>query len=274
MADAAGNRFVSLLSLMARLRGDGGCPWDREQTRASLKPYLVEEAYEVLEAIAEGSRDHLVEELGDLLFQVVFHCQLGAETEEFTIDDVIGQLCAKMTRRHPHVFGDRVVADSREALAQWEQIKHEEASGKDRAGSALDGVPAALPALLRAQRLQTKAARVGFDWTRWQDAWSKVQEEMGEAGEALEAGDDDRAADELGDLLFSMVNVARLRGMDAEECLRRSSEKFTRRFGKVEAEMRAGGRSVTEASTEDLDRAWEAVKAREGADLPGTGTRP
>ncbi len=249
MADAAGNRFVSLLSLMARLRGDGGCPWDREQTRASLKPYLLEEAYEVLEAIDEGSRDHLVEELGDLLFQVVFHCQLGAETEEFTIDDVIGQLCAKMTRRHPHVFGDRVVADSREALAQWEQIKHEEASGKDRAGSALDGVPAALPALLRAQRLQTKAARVGFDWTRWQDAWSKVQ-------------------------LFSMVNVARLRGMDAEECLRRSSEKFTRRFGKVEAEMRAGGRSVTEASTEDLDRAWEAVKAREGADLPGTGKRP
>ncbi len=194
MADAAGNRFVSLLSLMARLRGDGGCPWDREQTRASLKPYLLEEAYEVLEAIDEGSRDHLVEELGDLLFQVVFHCQLGAETEEFTIDDVIGQLCAKMTRRHPHVFGDRVVADSREALAQWEQIKHEEASGKDRAGSALDGVPAALPALLRAQRLQTKAARVGFDWTRWQDAWSKVQEEMGEAGEALEAGDDDRRA--------------------------------------------------------------------------------
>jgi tetrapyrrole methylase family protein/MazG family protein len=274
MADAAGNRFVSLLSLMARLRGDGGCPWDREQTRASLKPYLLEEAYEVLEAIEEGSRDHLVEELGDLLFQVVFHCQLGAESGEFTMDDVIGQLCAKMTRRHPHVFGDRVVADAREALAQWEQIKHEEASGKDRAGSALDGVPAALPALLRAQRLQAKAARVGFDWTRWQDAWSKVREEMGETAEALEAADDDRVADELGDLLFSMVNVARLRGMDAEECLRRSSEKFTRRFGKVEAEMRAGGRSVTEASMEDLDRSWEAVKAREGADLPGTGTRP
>jgi tetrapyrrole methylase family protein / MazG family protein len=274
MADAAGSRFVSLLALMARLRGDGGCPWDREQTRASLKPYLLEEAYEVLEAIDEGSRDHLVEELGDLLFQVVFHCQLGAETGEFTMDDVIGQLCAKMTRRHPHVFGDRVVADAREALAQWEQIKREEGSGKDRAGSTLRGVPAALPALLRAQRLQTKASRVGFDWTRWQDAWSKVHEEMGEAGEALEAGDDERVADELGDLLFSMVNVARLRGMDAEQCLRRSSEKFTRRFGKVEAEMRAGGRSVTEASTEDLDRAWEAVKAREGADLPGTGPRP
>jgi MazG family protein len=190
------------------------------------------------------------------------------------MDDVIERLCAKMTRRHPHVFGDRVVADAREALAQWEQIKHEEAVGQDRRGSSLDGVPAALPALLRAQRLQAKAARVGFDWARWQDAWSKVQEELGEAGEALEAGDDDRVADELGDLLFSMVNVARLRGMDAEECLRRSSEKFTRRFEKVEAEMRAGGRSVTEASMEDLDRAWEAVKAQEGADLPGTGTRP
>jgi tetrapyrrole methylase family protein/MazG family protein len=274
MADAAGNRFVSLLSLMARLRGEGGCPWDREQTRASLKPYLLEETYEVLEAIDEGSRDHLVEELGDLLFQVVFHCQLGAEAGEFTMEDVIERLCAKMTRRHPHVFGDRVVSDAREALAQWEQIKLEEASGKDGAASSLDGVPVALPALLRAQRLQAKAARVGFDWARWQDAWTKVQEELGEAGEALEASDDDRVADELGDLLFSMVNVARLRGMDAEDCLRRSTEKFTRRFEKVEAQMKAGGRSVTDASMEDLDRAWDAVKAQEGADLPGTGTRP
>jgi tetrapyrrole methylase family protein/MazG family protein len=274
MADAAGNRFVSLLSLMARLRGEGGCPWDREQTRASLKPYLLEETYEVLEAIDEGSRDHIVEELGDLLFQVVFHCQLGAEAGEFTMEDVIERLCTKMTGRHPHVFGDRVVSDAREALAQWEQIKREEAAGKDRVVSSLGGVPAALPALLRAQRLQAKAARVGFDWTRWQDAWNKVQEELGEVGEALEAGDDDRVADELGDLLFSMVNVARLRGMDAEDCLRRSSEKFTRRFEKVEAQMRAGGRSVTDASMEDLDRAWDAVKAQEGADLPGTGTRP
>src|SRR5260370_12539730 len=216
MADARGTRCVPLLSIMARLRGDGGCPWDREQTRASLKPYLVEEAYEVLEAIDEGSRDHSGGGLGDVLFQVVFHCQLGAETEEFTIDDVIGQLCAKMTRRHPHVFGDRVVADSREALAQWEQIKHEESSGKDRAGSALDGVPAALPALLPAQRLQTKAARVGFDWTRWQDAWSKVQEEMGEAGEALEAGGGEPGGGGVGGLVLSMGNGSRLRGLDAQ----------------------------------------------------------
>ena len=274
MADAAGSRFVSLLSLMARLRGDGGCPWDREQTRASLKPYLLEEAYEVLDAIDEGSRYDLVEELGDLLFQVVFHCQLGEEAGEFTMDDVIRQLCVKMTRRHPHVFGDRVVTDAREARAQWEQIKHEEAAGKDRPGSTLDGVPGgatgAAPGSAPADeglpgrlRLDALAGCLGQGPRR-----------DGRGRRGARGGDDDRVADELGDLLFSMVNVARLRGMDAEECLRRSSEKFTRRFGKVEAEMRAGGRSVTEASTEDLDRAWEAVKAQEGADLPRTGPRP
>ena len=264
MADAAGTRFVSLLSLMARLRGEGGCPWDRQQTRASLRPYLIEEAYEVVQAIDEGSRDHLVEELGDLLFQVVFHSQLGAEAGEFTMEDVIAQLCAKMTRRHPHVFGNSVVADAQDALAQWERIKHDESGGSQRPGSALDGVPASLPALLRAQRLQLKASRVGFDWTRWQDAWAKVEEEMRELQDALNQDDTERVADEFGDLLFSMVNVARLRGMDSEDCLRRAAEKFTRRFGKVEAEMRAGGRAVNEASAEDLDRAWEAVKAQEG----------
>jgi MazG family protein len=270
MADAAGTRFVSLLSLMARLRAEGGCPWDREQTRASLRPYVIEEAYEVVQAIDEGSRDHLVEELGDLLFQVVFHSQLGAEAGEFTMDDVVAQVCDKMTRRHPHVFGDREVADSREALAQWEQIKREEAGSS---GSALDGVPASLPALLRAQRLQSKAARVGFDWTGWPDAWSKVGEEVAEVQEALAGGNDARVADELGDLLFSIVNVARLRGMDAEDCLRRASEKFTRRFGKVETEMKAAGRTVTGASAADLDQAWEAVKAQERPGRPEPGMR-
>lgn len=271
MADAAGTRFVSLLSLMARLRAEGGCPWDREQTRASLRPYVIEEAYEVVQAIDEGSRDHLVEELGDLLFQIVFHSQLGAEAGEFTMEDVLGRLCDKMTRRHPHVFAESVVSDSREALAQWERIKRQEAGS---AGSPLDGVPAALPALLRAQRLQAKASRVGFDWPNWQDAWSKVGEEVGEVQEALATQDDGRVADEIGDLLFSIVNVARLRGMDAEECLRRASEKFTRRFGKVEAEMKAAGRTVTDASAEELDRAWETVKARESRGIPGTGARP
>ena len=271
MADAAGTRFVSLLSLMARLRAEGGCPWDREQTRVSLRPHVLEEAYEVVQAIDEGSRDHLVEELGDLLFQVVFQSQLGAETGEFTMEDVLERLCDKMTRRHPHVFGARPVADAREALAQWERIKQAEAGATGRDGSVLDGVPAALPALLRAQRLQTKAARVGFDWSAWPEAWKKAQEEVAEVQDALGSGDDARVADELGDLLFSIVNVARLRGMDAEDCLRRASEKFTRRFGRVEAEMKAGGRTVTEASAEELDRVWEAVKADERR--PGPGMR-
>ncbi len=263
MADSPGARFESLLSIMARLRGEGGCPWDREQTRESLKPYLIEEAYEVVQAIDEHSRDHLIEELGDLLFQVVFHCQVAAERGEFTIAEVLERLSDKMTRRHPHVFGDRVVADAREALAQWERIKHGESvdAGVDR--SALDGVPRPLPALLRAQRLQVKAARAGFDWGAWQEAWEKVREEMAEVDEALAHGERKRVEDELGDLLFSMVNVARLQGIDAEDCLRRAADKFTRRFKEVEGDMRAGGRTVNEASAEDLDRAWEAAKARE-----------
>ncbi len=273
MADAAGTHFASLLSLMARLRGEGGCPWDREQTRSSLRPYLVEETYEVLHAIDEGSREHLVEELGDLLFQVVFHCQLGSEAGEFTMEDVIDGLCTKMTRRHPHVFGNNIVGDSREALAQWERIKRDEAIDAGRGRSALEGVPASLPALLRAQRLQAKASQVGFDWTDWELAWQKVQEEVAEVEGALRTGNENRVADEFGDLLFSMVNVARLRGMDAEDCLRRASEKFTRRFEKVEVEMKAGGRTVAEASAEDLDRVWEAIKAQENPDVPGTGPR-
>ncbi len=268
MAESPGARFESLLSLMARLRGDGGCPWDLAQTRESLKPYLIEEAYEVLEAIAEGGPDHLVEELGDLLFQVVFHCQIAGERGEFTMADVLERLSDKMTRRHPHVFGDRVVTDAREALAQWERLKRDEGDGG--AASVLDGVPRTLPALLRAQRLQVKAARVGFDWTAWQEAWKKVQEEMAEVNEALARGDAARVEDELGDLLFSMVNVARLQGIDAEDCLRRAADKFTRRFTEVEADMRAGGRMVSDASAEELDRAWEAAKAREPRASRGT----
>src|SRR5262245_35148219 len=203
MATSAAARFDALLSLLARLRGEGGCPWDREQTRASLKPYLVEEAYEVLQAIDEHDVDHLTEELGDLLFQVVFHCQVASEAGEFTMDDVLERLVDKMTRRHPHVFANQPVADAQEALRQWERIKRAE-SGPDGPGSALGGVPASLPALLRAARLQAKAGRVGFDWMTWQGARAKLAEEMEEMDDALHQGDPARIRDEIGDVLFSM----------------------------------------------------------------------
>jgi tetrapyrrole methylase family protein / MazG family protein len=271
MADSAGALFEALLSLMGRLRGDGGCPWDREQTRASLVPYLIEETYEAIEALGEGQTDHIVEELGDVLFQVVFHCQIGQEQGEFTMADVLHGILRKMTRRHPHVFADAEVADAREALNQWERIKRAEGDSDGSSKSALDGVPKSLPSLLRAQRLQVKAGRVGFDWPTWRDAWNKVREEMAETDEAMAQGDASRVRAELGDVLFSLVNVARLLDIDAEDSLRQAADTFTRRFKEVEAAMRAEGRQVDEASAEDLDRQWEAAKSREATRRDGAG---
>jgi MazG family protein len=269
MADSTGPLFEALLSLMDRLRAEGGCPWDREQSRASLKPYLIEEAYEALEALDANETGHIVEELGDVLFQVVFHCQIAREQGEFTMADVLQAVLQKMTRRHPHVFGNSEVANSGEALRQWEQIKRTEAGAEGIPRSVLDGVPKSLPSLLRAQRLQFKAGRVGFDWPTWRDAWSKVREEMAEADEAMVVGDADRVKAELGDLLFSLVNVARLLEIDAEGSLRQAADTFTRRFKEVEAAMRAEGRQVDEASPEELDRQWLAVKSREGLERGG-----
>jgi MazG family protein len=271
MADSAGVLFEALLSLMGRLRGEGGCPWDREQTRASLKPYLIEEAYEALEALDEGRTDHIVEELGDVLFQVVFHCQIAQERGEFTMAEVLQEVLRKMTSRHPHVFADAQVADARQALSQWERIKRAEGRGDGSPRSALDGVPQSLPSLLRAQRLQVKAGRVGFDWPTWQEAWNKVGEEVAETEEAMAAGDAARIKDEIGDLLFSLVNVARLLEIDAEDSLRKAADTFTRRFKEVEAAMRADGRQVDEASADDLDREWEAAKSREASGGGGAG---
>jgi len=272
MADSTGPLFEALLSLMDRLRAEGGCPWDREQTHASLRPYLIEETYEALEALDVGETGHIVEELGDVLFQVVFHCQIAREQGEFTMADVLQAVIQKMTRRHPHVFGNTEVANSGEALRQWEQIKRTEAGAEGTPRSALDGVPKSLQSLLRAQRLQVKAGRVGFDWPTWREAWSKVREEMVEADEAMVAGDADRVKAELGDLLFSLVNVARLLEIDAEGSLRQAADTFTRRFKEVEAAMRAEGRQVDEASPEELDRQWLAVKSREGLERAGDGS--
>jgi tetrapyrrole methylase family protein/MazG family protein len=262
MTDSPGTLFDSLLDVMARLRGEHGCPWDKEQTRDSLKPYLIEEAYEVLEALDGGRRDALLEELGDLLFQVVFHAQMARESGEFTMADVLERLVAKMVRRHPHVFGDRTVTTAQEALSQWERIKHAEGGGGAR--SVLDGLPRSLPALLRARRIQEKAARVGFDWKTPEAAWAKVNEELAESEAALASGDAGKLQEEFGDLLFALVNVARLLGLDAEGCLQQAVEKFRRRFVRMEAEIAAEGKRLTQASLEEMDRSWELVKGDEG----------
>jgi MazG family protein len=263
MTQSPGVLFERLLDIMHRLRGPSGCPWDREQTRTSLKPYLIEESYEVLEAIESGRSEPLREELGDLLFQVVFHAEIAAEREEFTMADVLVRLEDKMVSRHPHVFGDASVDTPHQALAQWEAIKQREAAAQGRRRSVIEGVPRALPSLLRAQRIQSKAARVNFDWPDAQAAWTKVEEEVREASAALAAGDRERLQEELGDVLFSLVNVARLSALDAEDALHGAIEKFRRRFTTMEDDLIARGKSVASVSSEELEDSWEAVKAQE-----------
>jgi MazG family protein len=263
MTDPPGILFERLLDIMQRLRGPQGCPWDREQTRASLKAYVIEEAYEVVEAIDGADPGDLREELGDLLLQVVFLAQLAAEQQDFAMADVLTGLIDKMITRHPHVFGDASVGSAQEALNQWEALKHREATATGRRHSVLDGVPRALPALLRAQRLQTKAARVRFDWPDAPAAWQKVEEEVREAAEAMAAGSAERIREELGDVLFSLVNVARLASLDAEDVLDGAIEKFRRRFADMEADLDAQGKSVTSVSQDDMERSWEAAKAQE-----------
>jgi tetrapyrrole methylase family protein/MazG family protein len=266
MTQSPGALFEQLLAIMARLRSTDGCPWDRDQTRTSLKPYLIEEAYEVLEAIESGDPDALREELGDLLLQVVFHARIAVERDEFDMADVLARLNDKMVNRHPHVFGEAVVGSPTEALSQWESIKRAEARDRGEERSVLAGVPRALPALVRAQRIQSKAARVNFDWPDARAAWRKVEEEMREAEAAVAAGDAERVFEEVGDLLFSLVNVARLSNIDAEDACQRTIEKFRRRFTEMEADLIARGTSVSTESAAELERAWERAKSRERDD--------
>jgi tetrapyrrole methylase family protein/MazG family protein len=257
----AGQRFLELLTIMSRLRGEGGCPWDREQTRDSIRPFLVEETYEVLDALDSGDPGRLREELGDLLFQVVFHTELARERGEFSMADLLEAVLAKMTRRHPHVFGDRRVGSAEEALAQWEAIKRSEGDGRLR--SALAGVPGGLPALHRAQRVQQKAARVGFDWTDAGAALEKVREEVDEVARALGQGGGEPLRAELGDLLFSVVNVARLAHEDPESALQAAVRRFGRRFESMEEAARDEGRELAALSPDEMERLWERAKALE-----------
>jgi tetrapyrrole methylase family protein/MazG family protein len=251
-----------LVEIMARLRRS--CPWDREQTHASLVRYLIEETYEVVEAIEARNDAELCEELGDLLFQIVFHAQLATERGKFSIADVIDALSDKMIRRHPHVFGDVAVANVEQVWANWEQLKSLEATGQSRS-SKLDGIPVHLGALQRGQKMQEKAARVGFDWTDARDITEKLSEELRELAEArIRAGDlkpeDPHVREELGDVIFTVVNLARRLGVDAEGAMRDANAKFDRRFRYMEAFAVAQGRQLNDMSLDELENLWQQAK--------------
>jgi MazG family protein len=256
-----------LLDIMARLRDPRrGCPWDLRQTYASIVPYTLEEAYEVADAIQRGDMAELRDELGDLLFQVVFYSQIAREEGHFDFDDVARGIGDKMLRRHPHVFGDAEYRDDEQLRLAWEQKKAEErvARGSVAEHSQMDGVARALPALIRAEKLQRRAARVGFDWPDARGAFDKVREEFAEIEAELEPADPDRLQDELGDLLFAMVNLVRLLGQDAEQTLSRANEKFERRFRSMErALIDAGCRDLRSLTLHELDAAWEQIKRSE-----------
>jgi MazG family protein len=275
--------FQDLVALMARLRSPEGCPWDREQTYATLAPMLLEEAYEAFEAVEEaraGRPANLCEELGDLLFQIVFYAQVASERGEFTIDDVTGQIHAKMVRRHPHVFGDVVVRDNEELLRNWEALKAEEkrASGTgagDENASILDGVSSRAPALMEAHQLATKAARVGFDWRNVDEIFDKLHEEVEELREAIrDSRDADplaeselahrRVREEVGDLLFAVTNIARHLDAEPEAALKLTNRKFRRRFRHIERGLKERGRELGQATIEEMEELWQEAKNRSG----------
>ena len=250
--------FVRLLAIMDQLRQEGGCPWDREQTRHSLKPFLIEEAYEVIEAIETGEPDKIKEELGDLLFQIIFHAKISEERGEFSIEDIIKTTAEKMIKRHPHVFAQKKLQNAQEVLIQWEGIKQAE-----NKRSILEGVPAQLPSLLRAHRLQDRAARVGFDWENTGQVLEKVEEEWKEFGAALSEGDQVQMEKEFGDLLFSLVNLARFVHINPEDALRRTIKEFIRCFQHIEKGLEREGKALNEVSLAEMDTLWEEAKKEE-----------
>ena len=259
----SGEELERLEEIMRTLRSEKGCPWDRKQTHRTLRTSLLEEAYEVLEAIEEDSPEHLREELGDLLLQIVFHAQLAAEKGRFTLADVLADLNAKLIRRHPHVFAGQEVSGVEGVITNWERIKAEEK--RDERPSALSGVPTTLPALMRAEKVQAKAARVGFDWPNIKGPLAKVQEETEELVAAWEAGTKDEETqrqleEEFGDLLFSLVNLARFLKIRPELALLRSTDKFVRRFRRLEEKAAAKGEKLTDLTLAEMDALWEEEK--------------
>lgn len=255
------NSMAELLGIVGRLRGEGGCPWDREQTLDTLKQYLIEESYEVLDAIDSGNAHRHAEELGDVLLQILMHAQIRAEKNEFTFDTVARGLADKLIRRHPHVFGNAKAENSKEVLKNWESIKSEEKKAERE--SIMDGIPRHMPALQRAQRVQSRASHVGFDWTELKDVLAKVDEETAEVKQAIGEKDPARIGEEIGDLLFAAVNLARFQGINAEECLDGAIKRFVSRFQQVETLVRKEGRQLKDCTLAELDAHWEAVKSGE-----------
>jgi MazG family protein len=259
--DSPGDKFQRLVEIMARLRGPDGCPWDREQTFASIKPYLLEEAYEAIEAIDAGDWDELAEELGDLLLEVVFLAQMAAESGYFSVSDSLDAINEKLVRRHPHVFADGDARTAGEVTRRWDEIKAEEKRRKGLAEKGLlDGVPRSLPAAVEAQKLTAKASTVGFDWEEPAQVLAKLEEELEELARAREGGSKEQLEDEIGDLLFVLVNLARLLEVDAEQALRRTNRKFRQRFGYLEGKLRERGKTLEETGLDAMEALWQEAK--------------
>ena len=254
---SAGDELQKLMALMAHLRSPSGCPWDREQTMSSLRPFVLEEAYELVEAIGSGEAEAIREELGDLLLEIVFVNQIGSEGNLFRMEEVIRGIHDKLKRRHPHVFETERVASADKALERWEEIKERE---KGKRESALDGVAKGIAALARAQKISTRAAKAGFDWKSAGEVKTKVMEELEELTRAIDAGSTKAVEEEMGDILFALVNLARHLEVDAEVALTAAIEKFNKRFRHIENVLRSEGRAVKDADMDELDKLWEEAK--------------
>ncbi len=251
--------FGELVRIVNTLMGENGCPWDRVQTRESLKPYLIEETYETLEALDHGDPEKIKDELGDLLYQILFHSKISELGKEFDITDVVRNISEKMVRRHPHVFKDGELHTPDQVVDQWEEIKKTEKASKDHK-SVLDSVPHSLPGLKRAQKLQKKAAKQGFDWDRVTEVFAKLDEEIAEFKEAILNGKDADVEGELGDILFVLVNIARFKKLDAEEALRQTNNKFVERFQYIERKVEKSGKTLKETPLEEMERLWQESK--------------
>ena len=252
--------FKKLTEIVNTLMGENGCPWDKVQTRESLKPYLVEEAYETLEALDGNDPEEIKEELGDLLYQILFHAKISENKKEFNITDVIESISNKMVHRHPHVFKKGTLETPDEVATQWEEIKIKE-KGKAGRKSLLDGIPSSLPSLLRSQKLQKKAANHGFDWDKISSVFDKLDEEVAEFKKAILSGGKKDMKEELGDILFVLVNIAKFNKIDAEEALRATNNKFIKRFQHIEAEVSKRGKTLKETPLEELEQYWQDAKS-------------